>query len=89
MGKNYRFYLEIISFLKFQFFFRDKFLTNLINNDPTSLHAEAYGKIIEETSVRRRMLSAANDIAKLAYQQENIVESVMDEAEKDIFGVSY
>ncbi len=64
------------------------YLTSLINNVPTSLHAEAYGRIIEETSIRRKMLSAANNIAKLAYQQETSVESVMDEAEKAVFGVS-
>ncbi len=64
------------------------YLTALVNNVPTSLHAEAYGHIVEETAIRRRMLAAANDIAKLAYQQETSVESVMDEAEKSIFGVS-
>ncbi len=64
------------------------YLTALINNVPTSLHAEAYGRIVEETSIRRKMLAAANDIAKLAYQQENSVDSVMDEAEKAVFGVS-
>ena len=64
------------------------YLTALINNVPTSLHAEAYGRIVEETSIRRRMLTAANEIAKLAYQQENSIESVMDEAEKSVFGVS-
>jgi replicative DNA helicase len=64
------------------------YLTALVNNVPTSLHAEAYGHIIEETAIRRRMLSAANDIAKLAYQQESSVESALDEAEKAIFGVS-
>ncbi len=42
------------------------YLTALINNVPTSLHAEAYGRIVEETAIRRRMLSAANEIAKLA-----------------------
>jgi len=64
------------------------YLTALINNVPTSLHAEAYGRMVEQTAIRRRMLSAANEIAKLAYQQENTVETVMDEAEKAIFGVS-
>ncbi len=64
------------------------YLTSLINNVPTSLHAEAYGRIIEETSVRRKMLTAANDIAKLAYQQDASVDTVMDEAEKAVFGVS-
>ena len=64
------------------------YITSLINNVPTSLHAEAYGRIVEETSIRRKMLAAANDIAKLAYQQDNSVDTVMDEAEKAVFGVS-
>lgn len=64
------------------------YLTALINNVPTSLHAEAYGRIVEATAIRRRMLSAANEIAKLAYQQDASVETVMDEAEKAVFGVS-
>jgi replicative DNA helicase len=64
------------------------YITSLISNVPTSLHAEAYGKIVEETAIRRRMLAAANDIAKLAYQEDNSVDTVMDEAEKAIFGVS-
>ncbi len=64
------------------------YLTALINNVPTSLHAEAYGHMVEQTAVRRRMLAAANQIAKLAYQGEMGIESVMDEAEKAVFGVS-
>jgi replicative DNA helicase len=64
------------------------YITTLINNVPSSLHAEAYGRIIEQTAIRRRMLEAANQIAKLAYQEENRLEAVMDEAEKAIFSVS-
>ncbi len=64
------------------------YLTLLANNVPTSLHAEAYGHLVEESSVRRRMLAAANQIAKLAFAQDTGIDSVMDEAEKAIFGVS-
>ena len=64
------------------------YLSSLINNVPTSLHAEAYGHIIEETSIRRRMLNAANEIAKLAYKENINIDTVMDEAEKSVFGVS-
>lgn len=64
------------------------YISALINNVPTSLHAEAYGHIVEETSIRRRMLNAANEIAKLAYKQDVGVEVVMDDAEKAVFGVS-
>jgi replicative DNA helicase len=34
------------------------------------------------------MLAAANDLAKLAYDQEKPVDTIIDEAEKDIFGLS-
>jgi replicative DNA helicase len=64
------------------------YLTALVNNVPTSLHAEAYGHLVEQTSIRRKMLSAANQIAKLAYQQEAGIDEVMTEAEKAVFGVS-
>ncbi len=64
------------------------YIMALINQTPTSLHAEAYGRLIEQTSVRRRMLSAANELAKLAYDQGKSVDTVLDEAEKSIFGIS-
>ena len=64
------------------------YLTALVNHVPTSLHAEAYGRLVEVTAIRRRMLAAANEIAKLAYQEEASIDTVMDEAEKAVFGVS-
>ena len=64
------------------------FLTGLINNVPTSLHAEAYGRLIQKSAVRRRLLQAANAIAKTAYQEDLTVEAAIDEAEKAVFGVS-
>jgi replicative DNA helicase len=64
------------------------YLAALVSNVPTSLHAESYGRMVEQTAIRRGMLSAANQIAKLAYQMDVGVESVMDEAEKAVFGVS-
>ncbi len=64
------------------------YIMALINQTPTSLHAEAYGRLIEQTAVRRRMLSAANELAKLAYDQGKTVDTVLDEAEKSIFGIS-
>jgi replicative DNA helicase len=64
------------------------YLSSLISNVPTSLHAAAYGRIVEETAIRRRMLEAANEIARVAYREESSVESVLDLAEKAVFGVS-
>jgi replicative DNA helicase len=64
------------------------YLTTLINNVPSSLHAEAYGKIVEESATRRRLLEAANQIARLAFQSGTPVEDVVNDAEKAVFGVS-
>jgi len=64
------------------------YLTSLINNVPSSLHAEAYGRLVEEAAIRRRLLSSANDIAKLAHRSDFNVETMLDEAEKSVFGVS-
>jgi replicative DNA helicase len=64
------------------------YLTSLINQVPTSLNAESYGRIVEENSLRRRMITAANQIASLAYKGEDNIDIVMGEAEKAVFGVS-
>jgi replicative DNA helicase len=64
------------------------YITHLINQTPTSLNAVAYGHIIEDNSIRRRMLRSANDLAKLAYNQGQTIDTVLDQAEQSIFGIS-
>ncbi len=64
------------------------YLTGLVNNTPTSLHAEAYGRLVQQSSIRRRLLEAANKIAKTAYQEDISVEQAIDEAEKAVFSAS-
>jgi replicative DNA helicase len=64
------------------------YLMMLVNQTPSSLNAQAYAKIVEEASVRRRMLTAANEMAKLAYQENKELDSIIDSAEKSIFNLS-
>lgn len=64
------------------------YLAALVNLVPSSLHAEAYARIIEQQAIRRRMLEAANQIAKLAYQGELSAETVLAESEQAVFNVS-
>jgi replicative DNA helicase len=64
------------------------YLTALLNQVPTSLHAESYGRMVEATAIRRRLLTSANTIATLAYNEAEVIETVMEEAEKSIFNVS-
>ena len=51
------------------------YLTSLINQVPTSLNAESYGRIVEENSIRRKMIFSANKIASLAYKSGDIYSS--------------
>jgi len=64
------------------------FLTTLVNQVPSSLNAESYGRIVEGYSVRRKMINAANQIASIAYNEKTSVDDVMNEAEKAVFNVS-
>lgn len=54
------------------------YLTSLVNQVPTSLNAESYGRIIEGHSVRRKMIVAANEIAGAAYDLSQEVGEVID-----------
>lgn len=59
------------------------YITKIINNCPSSLNAEGYGRRVEETWIRRQMLGSANKTAKLAYDEtvdvnEGIAESIDD-----------
>jgi replicative DNA helicase len=64
------------------------YLTQLINTVPTSLHAEAYARIVQRDAMRRNLLEAASKIAKLAYEEARDVEEVVNEAEATVFAVS-
>src|SRR5512143_2285627 len=64
------------------------YLTSLVNQVPSSLNAESYGHIVEGYSIRRKMITAANQIASVAYDEKTNVDDVMDEAEKAVFNVS-
>lgn len=64
------------------------FLTSLLNAVPTSIHIEHYAHIVERAATRRRLINAASDIAKLAYDETDEIENTLDKAEQIIFGVS-
>ncbi len=64
------------------------YLTSMINQVPSSLNAESYGRIVEGHSIRRKMINAANKIASIAYNEASTVDDVMNEAEKAVFNVS-
>ena len=60
------------------------YLTGLLNQTPTVLHAEAYAKMVHACGVRRRLLTAANQIAKLAYNEAEDIEEVIGQSSEAV-----
>ncbi len=63
------------------------YITSLINQVPTSGNVEYYGRIVERTSILRRLIHAAGQIAAIAYE-EGDADVALDRAEQLIFGIS-
>ena len=63
------------------------YITSLINQVPTSGNVEYYGRIVERTSILRRLIHAAGQIAAIAYQ-EGDADEALDKAEHLIFEIS-
>ena len=64
------------------------FISQLISAVPSAINIESYGRLVEQTAVRRRLLDAASDIARLSYNESMALDLVVDQAEKALFGVS-
>jgi replicative DNA helicase len=64
------------------------YITRLINSVPSAFHVESYGRIVENAAVRRRLISAASQIAQFAYREDQGIELTVDKAENVLFGVS-
>ena len=63
------------------------YVSSLANQVPTSANVEYYGRIVERTSILRRLISAAGQIAAVAYSEPD-ASVALDEAEKLVFNVS-
>ena len=64
------------------------YLSELISNLTTSLNATHYANIVKNNAIRRRMITSANLLATLAFDEERQIEEILDEAEKSVFNLS-
>lgn len=64
------------------------YISHLLTVVPSAINIESYGRMVEQTSVRRRLLDAAGQIARYAYEEAQPIEQVVDQSEKVLFGVS-
>jgi replicative DNA helicase len=64
------------------------YLTSLMSMTPTHIHAEHYGHIVERTAVLRRLIDAAGQIARLAYEDAADSTELLIKAEKLLLDVT-
>ena len=64
-----------------------EYIVELPEKVPTTANVDRYIKIVEEKSLLRNLIRAANEILSSGYAQEDDVEYIVDHAEKKIFDV--
>jgi replicative DNA helicase len=64
------------------------YLTEMVNSVPSSSNAEHYAEIISKKHTMRRLIEAAEGIAKIGYDEEQGIEELLDKAEKKIYEVT-
>ncbi len=64
------------------------FLTELTNFVPTAAHVEQYADIVAQKAVRRRLITASNEITGLGYDESSSLRDLIEQAESRLFEVS-
>ena len=64
------------------------YLTELTNTVPTAAHLEQYAEIVAEKAIRRRLISASEDISTIGYDENKSLQELVEEAETRLFEVS-
>lgn len=64
------------------------YLVKLADSVATASNVVNYAQIVRRKSTRRRLLTAAQEISRLGFEEEGEIDSVLDEAQRHLFGVS-
>jgi replicative DNA helicase len=64
------------------------YLTELTNTVPTAAHLEQYAEIVADKAIRRRLISASQDIAGIGFDENKSLQELIEEAETRLFEVS-
>src|SRR3981081_2560400 len=65
-----------------------EYLSSLFSFVPTAANAEYYISIVREKYVLRRLIIACNKLSTQCYDQQDEIEPLLDEAEKEIFAIT-
>lgn len=64
------------------------YLTELVNTVPTSSNAKHYAEIVHKKSILRDLIESSGHISQMGYNEEDEIDSILDEAEKKIFSIA-
>jgi len=64
------------------------YLVSLTSAVPTASHIVNYANIVHKKATRRRLLAAAHEISKLGYEEAEELDTLLDHAQRQLFGVS-
>ena len=64
------------------------YLTELTNFVPTAAHAEQYADIVAQKALRRRLISASQEMASLGFDETKSLNELIEESETRLFQVS-
>ncbi len=65
-----------------------EYLTELVNFVPTSAHVHNYAKIIEENSIKRRLIHLASEMTEDSFDEKSDAKKILEASEKKIFSIS-
>ena len=65
-----------------------EYIALLPDKVPTTANVDKYIKIVEEKSVLRKLIKAANELIDLGYAQTEEVDNILDQAERKVFDIA-
>lgn len=63
------------------------YILGLVNKTPSALNAEGYAHIVERMALRRRLIEAAGQIARVSHSEETDIDAVMNSALNAVYEV--
>lgn len=64
------------------------YVISLITRTPSALNVEGYGRIVERMALRRRLIEAAQQVARAAHSDETDIDDVISQSQRAIFAVT-
>jgi len=64
------------------------YLVTLSNAVPTASHVVNYAHIVHRKATRRRLLTAAHEITRMSFEENEELDTLLDHAQRQLFGVS-